>query len=305
MIEGRRNFPVLSDFIDETKAQSALKSCGFSDWKTATNIFRKMDLMDPDGLSVIFPFLKVALDSSADPDRSLINFERFLDSSGSDLLSILGINPRVIEILVTIFSSSPFLTEILLRTPDALDLLNNRRLLTERKTIEQFQTEALSAAGSIQPETEKLNALRLYQRRQYLRIGTCDFLGLYDLQAVLSQLSRMAIGLVRACLSLSARQTEIATGDFVVLAMGKLGGWELNYSSDIDLLFVVKKHAESYMSLAKQLIRNITSTTSDGFLYRMDLRLRPWGNDGPLITTTDGYLEYIQKHARLGKTSLF
>jgi glutamate-ammonia-ligase adenylyltransferase len=116
----------------------------------------------------------------------------------------------------------------------------------------------------------------------------------------------MAIGLVRACLTLSAQQTGIAPGDFVVLAMGKLGGWELNYSSDIDLLFVARKNAEKYTRLAKQLIENIASTTSEGFLYRVDLRLRPWGNDGPLITTMDGYLEYIQKYARLmGKTSFF
>jgi glutamate-ammonia-ligase adenylyltransferase len=305
MIDGRRNFPVLSDFLDKTNAQSVLQSCGFTDWKTARNIFRRIDLRDPNGLSVIFPYLMAALDSSADPDRSLVNFERFLDSSGPDLFSELEMNPRVIEILVTIFSASPFLTEILLRSSNAVELLNNRQAFTERKTIEQFQTEALSAAGSIETEADKLNALRQYHRRQYLRIGTNDFLGLYDLQAVLSQLSRMAIGLVRACLTLSARQTGTSPGDFVVLAMGKLGGWELNYSSDIDLLFVVKKHAESYTRLAEQLIENIASTTSEGFLYRVDLRLRPWGNDGPLITTTDGFLKYIQKYARLWEKQAF
>ena len=297
--------PILSDFLDETKAQSVFRSFGFTDWKTATKIFRRINLRDPNGLSVIFSFLMAALDSSADPDRSLVNFERFLDSSGPDLFSELGMSPRVIEILVTIFSASPFLTEILLRIPNAVELLNNRQALTERKTIEQFQTEALLAAGSIENEAEKITALRQYQRRQYLRIGTDDFLGLYDLQAVLSQLSRMAIGLVRACLSLTARQTGIAPGDFVVLAMGKLGGWELNYSSDIDLLFVVKKHAEQYSHLAKQLIENIAGTTSEGFLYRVDLRLRPWGNDGPLITTMDGYLRYIQEYARLWEKQAF
>jgi len=118
--------------------------------------------------------------------------------------------------------------------------------LTERKTIEQFQTDSLLAAQSIETHTAKLDALRLYQRCQYLRIGTNDFLGLYDLRAVFSQLSRMAIGLVRASLTLSAQQTGTDPGDFVVLAMGKLGGWELNYSSDIDLLFMAKKNADQY-----------------------------------------------------------
>ena len=87
--------------------------------------------------------------------------------------------------------------------------------------------------------------------------------------------------------------------------MGKLGGWELNYSSDIDLLFVVKKETDDKLRLAKQLIENIASTTPEGFLYRVDLRLRPWGNDGPLINTLDGYLQYmLEPCAIVGKTSL-
>ncbi len=305
MIDGRQSTSILSDFLDESKAKSILQPCGFIDWNAAANIIRRMNRRDHSGLSVVFPFLIAALDSSADPDRSLLNFERFLESAGPDLLSELGKNPRIIEILVTLFSASPFLTEILLRTPNAVGLLNNRQGLTERKTIEQFQNESLLSDTLDDNLTEKLNALRRYQRRQYLRIGTNDFLGLYDLQAVLSQLSRMAIGLVRACLSLSMQNTKITPGDFVVLAMGKLGGWELNYSSDIDLLFVAKKHSENNTCLVKQLIENITSTTSEGFLYRVDLRLRPWGNDGPLVTTKDGYLEYIQKHARLWEKQAF
>jgi [glutamine synthetase] adenylyltransferase / [glutamine synthetase]-adenylyl-L-tyrosine phosphorylase len=305
MIDDRQNAPALGDLLDEAKSQSALQACGFADWKTASSIFRRMDKRDSQGLATISSFLLTALAASAEPDRSLVNFERFWDDYGPGLFPELGQNPRVIEILVTIFSASPFLTEILLRTPNAIELLNNRQALTERKTIEQFQNEALLAASRADTDAGKLDSIRQYQRRQYLRIGTNDFLGLYDLRAVFSQLSRMAIGLVRTCLTLAARKTEIAPGDFVVLAMGKLGGWELNYSSDIDLLFVARKNADKYTHLAKKLIENIASTTPEGFLYRVDLRLRPWGNDGPLITTLDAYLEYIQKNARLWEKQAF
>ncbi len=305
MIDDRQDIPALGNLLDETKSQSALQACGFADWKTAGSIFRRMVFRDPHGLSAISSFLLISLAASADPDRSLVNFERFWDGYGPGLFSELGQNLRVIEILITIFSASPFLTEILLRTPNALELLNNRQTLTERKTIEQFQNEALLAASLTDTDAGKLIAIRQYQRRQYLRIGANDFLGLYDLRAVFSQLSRMAIGLVRTCLTLAARQTGIASGDFVVLALGKLGGWELNYSSDIDLLFVARKNADEYTRLAKQLIENIASTTPEGFLYRVDLRLRPWGNDGPLITTMDAYLEYVQKHALLWEKQAF
>jgi glutamate-ammonia-ligase adenylyltransferase len=304
MITDGRSLPVLQDLLDETKAPSLLQAFGFSDYKTARKVFRRMQARDPQGLSVIFPYLMAALGSAADPDRSLVNFERFVESYGPGLFPELGKNPRGIEILVTLFSASPFLTEILLRTPRALELLKDRQALTERKTIEQFQAEALLAVRSDQTGNE-LVALRRYQRRHLLRIGTNDFLGLYDLRAVFSQLSRMAIGLVRACLVLATQQTGIAPGGFVVLAMGKLGGWELNYSSDIDLLFVAKKDTADYFRLAEQFIENIASSTPEGFLYRVDLRLRPWGSEGPLVTTGNGYLQYIQKHARLWEKQAF
>ena len=298
MLEDGKHLPILEDLSEESKAHSLLKEVGFADWKTARTVLQQLELQDQQGLSAIFPFLMAALGSAADPDRSLVNLERFAGSYGAGLFCELKKKPRVIEILITLFSASPFLTEILLRTPDVLDLLNNRQSLTERKTIEQFQNEALSVSHSFETDDERLDALRRYQRRELLRIGTSDFLGLYDLRSVLSQLSRIAIGLVRVCLSMASQQTGTSTSGFVILAMGKLGGWELNYSSDIDLLFIARSNPDNCLNLAKQLIKNITYTTPEGFLYRVDLRLRPWGNDGPLITTLDGYLQYIQEHAR-------
>jgi len=305
MIDESRGVPDLKVLLDEPAAEASLQNFGFADWKAARSLLQRMASANHKGLSDIYSFLMVALGSAADPDRSLVNFERLMDSYGPKLFTRLKKAPRVIEILITIFSVSPFLTEILLRTPDALDLLNDRQALTERKTIDQFQTESLSAANSAITDSQKLDALRRYQRRQFLRIGTNDFLGLYDLRAVLSQLSRMAIGLVRACLMIATQQTGITAGGFVVLAMGKLGGWELNYSSDIDLLLVAKQNASAHLHLAKKFIENIASATQEGFLYRVDLRLRPWGNDGPLISTMDGYLQYIQQHARLWEKQAF
>lgn len=305
MIDDARSLPLLEDLLDESKAQHSLQTFGFVNWKSAYTIFRRMASRDWDGLSAIYTFLMMAIRSAADPDRTLINFERFMDSYGAEFFQELVKNPRVIEILTAIFSASPFLTETILRTPDSLELLNDRQALTERKTIEQFQNEAILATLSIEQNEDKLNALRRYQRRQFLRIGACDFLSMYDLRAVFSQLSRMAIGLVRACLSLTVQETGIVPSGFVVMAMGKLGGWELNYSSDIDLVFVARRGAVKYIHLAEHLIADITSTTSEGFLYRVDLRLRPWGSDGPLITTSDSYLQYIQKNARLWEKQAF
>ena len=221
------------------------------------------------------------------------------------MLTKLKENQRLVDTLVTLFSSSPFLTEILLRTPDALDLLNNRQALSERKTIEQYQSEAMTSIQSFPLEEERLDAIRRYQRHQLLQIGTCDFLGVYNLGRVFSQLSRLAIGLVRACLNLACQQTGIGAGELAIVAMGKLGGWELNYSSDIDLLFVSRNDPIEYLDLVKQFIKNLTSNTQEGFLYRVDVRLRPWGNDGPLVTTFNSCVTYFQEHARLWEKFAF
>jgi [glutamine synthetase] adenylyltransferase / [glutamine synthetase]-adenylyl-L-tyrosine phosphorylase len=305
MIDDNSTILRLDDLIDETKAQSILLELGFQDWKKARKIFQRLAGQGRPGLPAVIANLLSILSGAADPDRSLINIERLVDDLGESHLLTLEENPRLVETLIAIFSASPFLTEIVLRTPYALELLNDRQHLSERKTLEQFQAEAISATQLAKGENEKLDALRRYQRQQLLRIGTNDFLGLYDLKTVFSQLSRMAIGLVRACLVLAAEQTGIIPGSFVVLALGKLGGWELNYSSDIDLLFVARKDPQYFQKLGEQLIKNISSTTAEGFLYRVDLRLRPWGQDGPLITTLDAYLSYTHKNARLWEKQAF
>ncbi len=278
------------------------------------------------GFETISPLLLTALASAADPGRSLVNFERFAENYGDGLVPVLQQNPRVIEILVTLFSASQFLTEILLRNPQSLSLLLDRQVLARRKTIEQIQSEAEAAlrAASVSspssvdsirssalsasplpplstPLSTPLSApdlLRLYQKSELLRIGASDFLDLYDLQAVVSQISRLAIALIRVSLNLASKQTGIAHDGFTVLAMGKLGGRELNYSSDIDLLFLAREESIDYLPLAQKLIEILSATTAQGFLYRVDMRLRPWGKDGPLVPTLAGYLKYLEQHAR-------
>lgn len=278
---------------------------GFADPDIAAKIFDRLQAAHPDGMRDVNQWLSAALNTSADPDRSLVLFERMADGFGVDLFSALNENPRLVEMLITLFSTSPFLTEIMLGTPDALDLLGRREALIERKTVDEFHSEAVAAYQSVAENSEKLNALRRYQRRQLLRIGTSDFLDLFDLRAVFSQLSRMAIGMVRACLALAVEQTGTSAAGFSVIAMGKLGARELNYSSDIDLLFVARQDGDDSIKLAKQLIENISKTTDEGFLYRVDMRLRPWGHDGSLVTTVEGYTRYFQQSALLWEKQAF
>jgi glutamate-ammonia-ligase adenylyltransferase len=247
---------------------------------------------------VVSPHLETALASAADPGRSLIYLERLLESADESILPALVKNPRVIESLVTIFSGSQFLTEIILRSPGNVHLLNNRKSLTQRKSTATIHIEASKIINETSAD-QKLDALRRYQRGEILRIGASDLLALYDLRTVTRQLSKLASGLVRTCLDLASQQSGVSVNDFVIIAMGKHGAEELNYSSDIDLLFVATNNPMEKLKLAERLIENIGGVTREGFLYRVDMRLRPWGRDGFLVTTHDGYLQYIQQHARL------
>jgi [glutamine synthetase] adenylyltransferase / [glutamine synthetase]-adenylyl-L-tyrosine phosphorylase len=248
----------------------------------------------------LLPRLLAAIASAADPDRSLIYLERFSEvyGNGKGIFFELEKKPRLIDVLITLFSTSQFLTEILLKNPEALHILIHRQTMTERKPIEKILEEALYSFRNV-PNFQKLDALRRYQRVELLRIGTSDFLNLYDLRTVASQLSRLAIGLVQASLVLAVEQTGISSDGFVVIALGKLGGRELNYSSDIDLLFFSREQADKYTPLAERLVEIITRSTQEGFMYRVDMRLRPWGHVGPLVSTLAYYQKYLENNARL------
>ena len=260
--------------------------------------FHNIEKRFESSFDVIEPHLKTALASAADADHALVYLERLLESADKSLLPALVQNPRTIESLVTIFSGSQFLTEIILRNPKNVHLLYHRNALTQRKSPGMIDAEASKIIKET-PDEHKLDAIRLYQRGEILRIGASDLLDLYDLRTVTQQLSNLADGLVRACLDLASQQSGISANDFVVIAMGKHGAEELNYSSDIDLLFVAAHDPIEKLKLGERLIENIGEVTSEGFLYRVDMRLRPWGRDGFLVTTFDGYLQYIQQNARL------
>ncbi len=120
-----------------------------------------------------------------------------------------------------------------------------------------------------------------------------------DMKSCTLQLALLADSLVQSSLEISSAELKVAAPDFAVIAFGKLGGEELNYSSDIDLVFVCEGGADRYWGLGQKLINAISQPTAAGFLYRVDMRLRPWGRSGPLVSTGDAYVDYLKKHGRL------
>ncbi len=292
---------ILDNALPEPVAQALFGSFGMPDWKSATRTLGRMAASSPAArlaLTRLLPTLLAALNDCADPGLALVSLERFTSGpQAASLLETLEEDPRTVEILATIFAGSQFLTEILLRNPAHLSVLTDRETLADIKTSEDYFRAAIHAIETQTAPAEKLNAMRRAQRAELLRIGASDLLDLYDLPTVTSQLSMLADGMTRACLVYASSQTGIPSDDFVVLAFGKLGGGELNYSSDIDLVFLSGAETD-HRRLGQQLIDALSGMTAEGFLYRVDMRLRPWGRDGALVTPLPGYLGYLQRHAR-------
>ena len=299
-----RNSPseLLSDSVNEAEALDLLRSVNFENVDEALSRLRRLPRDEPGcrALGACLPMLLHSLANAATPDGSLVNFERFVQSvdDRNGLFRYLAENPRAVEILIKLFVGSQFLTEILLRNPEYLAKLTNHKRLAEFKSRDQFYHEAYVGAEEFAEMPAKLDALRRCQHWELLRIGACDQFGLLDLKSVTVQLSLLTDSIVQACLSLLAEDMNFSLDDFVVLAFGKLGGEELNYSSDIDLVFLAAKDATRYWPLGQKLIKSLTEATGEGFLYRVDMRLRPWGKSGALVNTVESHLGYLQKHGR-------
>lgn len=192
--------------------------------------------------------------------------------------------------LVHLVSFSRFLHHFISRHPEVLTLLGR---------------PSCFEAG-VCGEPRDLDALRLFKYRELLKITWMDLEESGGYERVLALLSRLAEFAVERVLrtSIEAGQQEFIERELCVFALGKLGAGELNYSSDIDLIFVSANAEESrhgiheLQQLAQDTIRRFNRTLEDtgpeGFLYRVDLKLRPWGKSGPLFMTVDETENYYE-----------
>lgn len=244
--------------------------------------------------------LAQALPQTASPDRALLGLERLL-GGGPEALEIvdgLAAGASGLRPLLAILGASPLLGEMLIRQPALVCVLQDLATLAHAKGADQMDAELATLLRGA-PAEELLDLLRGWQQDELFRIGSGDLLGLLDHATVTAQLSRLADVLIARALAAAAARAGAAPDALCVLALGKLGGAELNYSSDIDLLFLTRRDVATPTAIAEALIHTLVARTSRGFLYRVDMRLRPWGSAGPLVMTAEGYTAYVHRHARL------
>jgi glutamate-ammonia-ligase adenylyltransferase len=224
-------------------------------------------------------------------------------------LTLLAENPKTLHVLITLFAESQFLTDLFLNRPELIDTLIRVDLTHVTKNREQMLGEMQSALSQCDDTESKLNALRRYKNEEFIRIGLHDLGGAIDLLETLHQLSDLADASVQAVLDVTLAELNknygaVPHGHFTVIGGGKMGGRELDYNSDLDLIFVVESAAEpaawaeSARRRAESVIHLITAITQEGSLYSVDLRLRPAGGEGELLQSVDGLLEYFSDEAR-------
>jgi [glutamine synthetase] adenylyltransferase / [glutamine synthetase]-adenylyl-L-tyrosine phosphorylase len=269
----------LEIFGDQKRASKALTdlaqgAAGFHIAPRTRQIFRKLR-----------PLLIGWLAKAADPDATLNQFVRFVESYGlrSLFFELLVANPRLLELLVKTFDASRFASELLIRRPQLLEDITRDPTFDEPRST----AENLRRLNLLDADASNLEPIRAYRQRQLLRIILRDALGLASSVATFTELSDVA----EACLFFTAKLFR--SEHLTIIALGKFGGREISYGADLDVLFVGDD-----IRAAQNLMIAMAQPTAEGNIWALDARLRPEGEKGPLVCSLDTYRSYYANRAQ-------
>jgi glutamate-ammonia-ligase adenylyltransferase len=305
----------LSRDLTEEQARAYLASRGFQDPVAADEHLQAMaaDLPTRQALGAVADTLLDALSASADPDGALVGFTRYLATRTPkrSFLGYLRDDPRAAQILTQLLGASPSLGEILIRNPEYFHWLQLALKRTPPDHID-YHAELDSLAETGTDMAARLDGIKRFRRREYLGVAARDLLGVTDMADATRQLSTLADVVIHAVLRLLGEDLRVTSGRsavpgrFAVIGMGKLGGMELNYSSDIDLVYVydptdpeAPADHEFFHKLARRLTKALGDHTDESYLYRVDLRLRPMGRHGDVAC---GLKQYEHYYETMGET---
>lgn len=297
----------------------ALRDIPFSEPARAETILTGLLTPDRPGLE---GHLSKYLAECHDPYTALVRLERFLAESGEPdrVLDTMASETRFTQLVMTIFGQSHFLTDIVCRYPAYMLWLWNDAALNEARLRDEMLADLREGMADCADFEARNQWLRQFRQREMLRIGVRDLYTHASIPSVTLDLSNLADAALQAALESAQSHIEPRYGAprehdpggdkpaaFVIVAMGKLGGQELNFSSDIDLLFVFSddgetsggrsgavSNAEYFHKLGEFIIKAMSDVTAEGRVFRVDMRLRPHGRSGPLAVNLEGALHYYQ-----------
>ena len=241
----------------------------------------------------------------SDPDRALNNWERFvtaLDEPGRHFQLLLR-QPTRLELLLRIFATSQFLADALVRSPELFDWVTEPERLHRQRRLAEVAADLDSAVRVAPDRAGWLRRLRALRRRELLRIAIRDFCLQAPVTDVMGELSTVAEAFVAAALRALADPPALLERT-CILALGKLGAAELNYSSDIDLVALYDDRgldaaaaaalAEEVSALARALREVLSAGAEESAAYRVDWRLRPYGSSGELAHSLSALAAYYR-----------
>lgn len=269
-----------------------------------------------DLLGVICSQFAATAPQLADPDMAWSNLERFVRGARSPLstVALFERDPVALPQLLKLLNVSQDLSDLLCTDPESYDLLRMTEGLPVARQV--LVDELVADVRALRSDGEVLAALRRFKRRETLRIAYGDIVGELPVEQVTRQLSYVADAVIEAALDFAVRLArskhearigrEPPAPQLVILALGKLGGLELNYSSDIDLVILHQATGNATREgsdeiagrIAQQLVRLLTESTELGAPYRVDLRLRPEGSQAPLSISVEQALAYYDGRGR-------
>ncbi len=288
-------------------------------------------LSDKDSASRFGAYILRALSFAADSSMALRHLDRYLRNvthNQEKVLSDLRDNPEHLHFLCSFFSFSQYLSEIAITHPEYLDWIFRRSRLHREKQLEHYREELVEWMKGAETESERNIRLTQYKKREQLRIGIRDLREMGDTRELCHELSNMAQAITeiayqdcyeRAVKKYGEPKSE-NTGELVgycIYGMGKLGAGELNFSSDLDLIFIYSEEGQTdgvpegfggatvrrisnhefYSKMSQDLIKTMNDPNPEGFMFRIDARLRPEGIQGPLVRSLAAYVAYLNSQA--------
>ena len=288
--------PIFERIISESPAQSAKISVEFfKDAKRAEKALTELErgvtsfhvaTRTRQIFQKLRPILLDRISKAADPDATLNQFLRFVESYGlrSLLFELLVTNPKLLELVVKTFDASRFAGDLLIRRPQLLEDITRDPTFDEPRSVE----ENLSRLESLGASASNLDPIRAYRQRQLLRIILRDVLGLVQPAGTFTELSDVA----ESCLVFVAKL--LAREQLTIIALGKFGGREISYGADLDVLFVGED-----VRTAQNLMLTMAQPTAEGNIWALDARLRPEGEKGPVICSLETFESYYAGRAQL------
>jgi glutamate-ammonia-ligase adenylyltransferase len=258
-------------------------------------------------VDALVPALAAAAAQCADPEATLARGLDLIDAVArrAAYLALLAEHPEALERVTRMVAASSWAADFITRHPLLLDELLDDRVLyapPDWPGFERALRAALDAAGG--DAERQMNALREQHQAQVFRLLAQDLAGLLSVERLADHLSELADRVIDVALQLvwsQLRERHREAPRFAVVGYGKLGGKELGYASDLDLIFLYEdadeRAPEAYARLAQRLNLWLTTRTSSGVLFETDLRLRPSGEAGLLVSSLEAFAKYQQESA--------